>query len=95
MHWDVIHLQALNNCQILLNVNIKYIFIASYYRQLSTVIKIKNYKTKTYFISPYGLCFDALHDLPVWMRTGSNPADSKYFLIVFLELTFYIQKDSL
>ena len=31
-----------------------YIYIASYYRQLSADIKMKNYKNKTSFISPEG-----------------------------------------
>ncbi len=35
---------------------------------------MKNYKIKTNFVSP-----DAIHDISVWLRTGSKPADSNWF----------------
>ncbi len=53
--------------------NIEYIFIASYYRQLSADIKMKNFKIETSFVSR------DIHAFSVWLRTGSNPADSNRF----------------
>ena len=61
-------------------------YIASYYRQLSEDINIKNYKKiKTSFISfilifvEHCLCYHAIHNFSAWLRTSLNPADINRF----------------
>ncbi len=44
--------------------------------------KMKNIKIKTSFVSPEwpkALAYDAIHDFSVFLRTGSNLADSNLF----------------
>jgi len=70
---------------------VEYVFIASYYRQLSVDIKMKNHKIKTginimililIFIENC-LKFDAVHEFSVWLRTGYNPEDSNRCILHF------------
>ncbi len=67
------------------------LFIASYYRQLSADIKMKNYKIKTSFQAGANKTgtnfmvrgkifqFDVIHDFSLQLRTGSYPEDINWF----------------
>ncbi len=70
----------------------KYIFIASYYRQLSADIKMKNYTIKTGINFMIFILIFIENDFSVWLRTGSKPADinryqshtGKYITYIFV-----------